>query len=353
MERRPAILDRFARLAFMVAAAVLLLAVSAGAAGAAAAAQLTAAATPATVVYPGTAVVAGALAGESGSVGGAALELFQRPAGTAAEWSPAGSTTTAADGSYSFAVAPDVSTDYQVRYAGGTGVPAAQADVRLPVQPLVTLSGPRSLWLGESARLRGSVAPAHPGATVVIDRRVSGEWQPFLSVALDSASRLSLGWTPAESGFYHLRARLDAHEDHDTGSSPSRRVVVSPPNQHDVPMQYDHYIVIVRHEYRLYYYESGVLARGFDVALGKPGWRTPLGLFRIYGKRRPASGALGACAMFYRHRGGIAIHGTDQPRLVRKGAPRAYSHGCARMLDRHALWLYARVPVGTRVHNLR
>jgi lipoprotein-anchoring transpeptidase ErfK/SrfK len=120
-----------------------------------------------------------------------------------------------------------------------------------------------------------------------------------------------------------------------------------------VPLQYDHYIVIVRHEYRLYYYENGALVRGFDVALGKPGWRTPLGHFRIYGKRKPAGGALGACAMFYRHKGGIAIHGTNQPRLVRRPAPRAYSHGCARMLNRHVLWLYERVPVGTRVHNLR
>ena len=240
-----------------------------------------------------------------------------------------------------------------MRYAGGAGIPAAAADVRLPVQPLVTLSSPQSRWLGESVRLRGSVAPAHPGATVVIDRRVSGVWQPFLSTTLDSASRFSLGWTPAEFGFYRLRARVDADADHDAGTSASRRVIVNRPNAHDVPMQYDHYIVIVRHEYRLYYYESGVLVRGFDVALGKPGYRTPLGLFRIYGKRKPAAGALGACAMFYRHKGGIAIHGTNQPRLIRRSAPRAYSHGCARMLNRHALWLYARAPVGTWVHNLR
>ena len=32
----------------------------------------------------------------------------------------------------------------------------------------VTFSSARSLWLGESVRLRGSVAPSHPGATVAI-----------------------------------------------------------------------------------------------------------------------------------------------------------------------------------------
>ena len=327
MERHPVILRHAAHLVVALAAAVLILLVSAGAAAAAAAAQLTAAASPATVVYPGAALVGGALTGESGAVEGAAIDLFQRPAGTAAEWLPAGSTTTAADGSFSFGVKPEVSTDYQARYAGGAGGAPAQADVRLPVQPRVTFSSARSLWLGESVRLRGSVAPAHPGATVVIERRVSGEWQPLLTATLDSASRFSLGWTPAEYGFYRLRARMDADADHDGGASVSRRVIVNRPNAHDVPMQYEHYIVIVRHQYRLYYYESGVLVRGFDVALGKPGYRTPLGLFRIYGKRKPASGALGACAMFYRQRGGIAIHGTNQPRLIRRGVPRAYSHG--------------------------
>jgi len=93
--------------------------------------------------------------------------------------------------------------------------------------------------------------------------------------------------------------------------------------------------------------------RAFDVALGRPGYRTPLGYFRVYGKRKPAGGALGACAMFYRRQGGIAIHGTNQPELIRRPTPRAYSHGCARMLNHQVLWLYDRVPVGTRIHNLR
>jgi hypothetical protein len=345
--------SRPARLVAMLVAAVLVLALAAGVAAAAGPAQLTASASPATVVYPGAAVVVGTLSSGSGGVTGAVVDLFQRPAGTAAEWLHAGSATTMAGGAFSFPVAPAVSTDYQMRYAGDAGTAPAQADVRLPVQPLVTVSSRQSLWLGESVRLRGSVAPAHPGATVAIERRVSGGWQPYLTVALDDASRFSLPWTPAEYGFYRLRAHMEADAEHDAGASASRRVVVNRPNAHGVPMQYDHYIVIVRHEYRLYYYENGVLVRGFDVALGKPGYRTPLGLFRIYGKRKPAAGALGACAMFYRHKGGIAIHGTNQPGLIRRSVPRAYSHGCARMLNRHALWLYARAPVGTRVHNLR
>jgi lipoprotein-anchoring transpeptidase ErfK/SrfK len=312
------------------------------------------AASPSTIVVGGSAVIAGVLTADSGGVSGASVELVQRPAGTAGEWTTAAApTTTGADGAFSFRVTPSASTDYQARHLGSDGGPAAQADVRVTVLPRLTFSVASSLWPGETLVMRGSVAPAHPAGTmVVIDRKVDGVWQPFLTAALDTSTRFAVRWTPAEYGYYRLRARMDADAEHGPGVSASRTVVVNRPNAHDVPMRYAHYIVIVRHEYRLFYYEHGVLVRGFDVALGRPGYRTPLGLFRIYGKRKPAGGALGACAMFYRRQGGIAIHGTNQPYLIRRPVPRAFSHGCARMLNRQVLWLYARVPVGTRVHNL-
>jgi lipoprotein-anchoring transpeptidase ErfK/SrfK len=188
---------------------------------------------------------------------------------------------------------------------------------------------------------------------VIIDRRVSGAWQPFLTATLDADSRFALPWKPGEFGFYRLRARMEADTEHATGTARSELVIVNRPNAHKVPMRYAHYIVIVRHEYRLYYYEHGAVVRAFNVALGRPGYRTPLGYYRVYGKRKPAGGALGACAMFYRRQGGIAIHGTNEPWLIRRPIPRAFSHGCARMLNGQVLWLYDRVPVGTRIHNLR
>jgi hypothetical protein len=355
MKCRRSILRLSTGLAAALATAVLILGaatVTAEAAGAAATPQLTAAAEPATIVYGSSAVVIGALAGDAGGLSGAALDLYQRPAGSVEAWSAAGSTTTGAGGAYSFSVTPSVSTDYEVRHAGGAGA-EAQAGATIAVQPRLTLSAPGGLWLGESVILRGSVAPAHPAGTVVaIDRKVAGVWQTFLTATLDASSRFVVGWTPSDFGYYRLRARMDADGAHAAGVSALRTVIVNRPNAHRVPLRYAHYVVIVRHEYRLYYYEHGVLVRGFDVALGRPGYRTPLGLFHVYGKRKPAGGALGACAMFYRHQGGIAIHGTNQPQLIRRPTPRDFSHGCARMLNGQALWLFARVPVGTRVHNL-
>ena len=339
----PALLGALA----LAVACVLLLA---GPAAAAAPTTLTATVTPAAVVYHGSATISGTITTGSAPLPSADLSLSAKPAG-AADWAPAGSTKAGADGSFSFTVKPSVSTDYQVAFTATTAQEAAQADVSLGVRPLITTSFPASLWLGGTVLLRGVVGPAHSSGTVVIERRVDAGWQTLGTAAIGN-SRFAFRWTPDAFGYFRLRARMDADAEHDSGVSRSELVTVNRPNAHRVPMRYAHYIVIVRHEYRLYYYEHGALVRGFDVALGRPGYRTPLGFFHIYGKRKPAGGPLGACAMYYRHLGGIAIHGTDQPYLLRRPVPRDFSHGCARMLNGQVLWLYARVPVGTKVHNL-
>lgn len=336
-------------LALAIVVAATLVAPSLAAASEEGPAGLTATVTPAAITYPGSAVISG-----EGAPPGATLLLFARPAGQP-DWptGPVSSATATTAGAYRFSkVKPSVTTEYRVEVRDGD--PPAQAEVRLRVRPRVTASFPAGLWLGGSVRLSGRVEPAHPGGSVTIERRVAGVWEPLVTgVTLDGASRFAHPWKPEEFGFYRLRARMEADDDHDAGASASRQVVVNRPNAHRVPMRFAHYIVIVRHEYRLYYYERGVMVRRFEVALGRPGYATPLGRYRIYGKRKPGGGALGACVMFYRRRGGIAIHGTNEPWLIRRPAPRRYSHGCARMLNSQALWLYARVPVGTRVHNLR
>jgi hypothetical protein len=316
--------------------------------------MLTATAAPTAVVYPASATVGGTVMTGSAPLAGAALSLFAKAAGTT-DWGPepAATTKAKADGSYSFTVKPSVSTAYRVVFAATADQDAAQADASLQVRPLITTSFPASLWLGGTVLLRGSVAPAHAGGTVVVERRVDSGWQQIGTATLGTDSSFAFRWHPDAFGYYRLRVSMDADAAHDRGVSKAKLVTVNRPNAHRVPMRYAHYIVIVRHEYRLYYYEHGVLVRGFDVALGRPGYRTPLGYFHIYGKRKPAGGPLGACAMYYRHLGGIAIHGTNEPWLLSRPVPRDFSHGCARMYNSQALWLYERVPTGTTVHNIR
>jgi hypothetical protein len=220
------------------------------------------------------------------------------------------------------------------------------------VVPQVRLLVPGGVWLGDVATVKVTVDPALVGAPIALETQVGGEWSVEATGTLDAASLVRFSWRPRTYGPARLRASLPAGEGYEAAVSASHRLLVNRPNRHHVLYKYAHYIVIVVHEYRLYYYEHGAVVRAFDVALGRPGYRTPLGTFHIYYKRRPAGGALGACAMFYRHKGGIAIHGTDQPHLLRR-FPRAFSHGCARMYNSHALWLYDRVPKGTTVRNVR
>ncbi len=240
-------------------------------------------------------------------------------------------------------IAPALAVAPAGAWAAGPGAAAA---------PSVTLQAPRSLWLGDTVTLMVTVSPAVPGGLVAIEREEAGKWVPLAGGALDETSRLSVVWEPDAFGFVRLRASLAAGSEYAAGVSATRKLVVNRPNKHDVPYRFAHYIVIVVHEYKLYYYEHGENMRTFRVALGRPGYRTPIGRFHIYARRRPGGGPLGACVMYYHQPGGIAIHGTDEPGLLGR-FPRPFSHGCARMYNSQALWLYARCPRGTPVHNIR
>ncbi len=289
------------------------------------------------------------------SVPGALLTLSAR-AGDAA-WAPVASTVAAAEGEFAFAdvPAPSSTTEYAVVFEGDGEHAPATVSLTVTVLPLVTLTAPATVWLapGEAFRLSGAVAPSHPGRGIFIDRRrPDGTWLQIAEATLDADSRFALDLASEQFGQLPLRARFDADADHGAGVSTTRSVVVNRHNAHRVPYRYAHYIVTVVHEYTLYYYEHGEMLRSFRVALGRPGYRTPIGTYAIYYKRRPGGGALGSCAMFYRRAGGIAIHGTNQPGLLSR-FPRPFSHGCARMYNAEALWLYYRCPVGTPVRNVR
>ena len=251
---------------------------------------------------------------------------------------------------------PHVSATFRLDYAGDAAWASAQAEVTVGVAPHLSLSATyrKPLFRGDRVTFHLVVSPDRPGAVVELQRQEGDAWVRFKSVTLDANSRATAHWAADPAMRVAVRAFLAADADFSETSSETIRMFVNPANAHRVPFRFPQYIVIVVHEYKLYYYEQGVMRRSFNVALGRPGFPTPIGTFHIYDKRKPGGvPALGACAMFYRHRGGIAIHGTDQPYLLNNPLPRNYSHGCARMYNTQALWLYARCPVGTTVHNLR
>lgn len=125
-------------------------------------------------------------------------------------------------------------------------------------------------------------------------------------------------------------------------------------------------IVIVKHEYRLYYLFNGCFVRDFAVGLGKEG-STPEAKFVIWEKIRnpvwnPRAGVvipygdprniLGTRWMAFKDSNeyrGFGIHGTSDPVSIGQDA----SSGCVRMLREDVERLFEWTPRGTRVTILR
>lgn len=282
------------------------------------------------------------------------------PAGTAVavsrcrvgetDFVPVESLITGATGGFVSTPAPAVNTTYRVAYAGDASYAPASAELEVRVRPRITTRFPKSLWLGDAISLRGRVAPAHPGAQVTVERKISGVWQDFATVTLEDDSTFATPFKPTSPGFKYFRVRMAADAEHAVAITTSRRVVVNNPNPHGIPLAYPHYIVIDHSEFRLYYYEHGRVIKKWPCVLGKPSTPTPLGHFKIYAKQPNPGNVMGPYLLAYY--GAIGIHGTNQPGLIKR-FPRAFSHGCARLTNAQITWLYPRVPVGTPVWNIR
>lgn len=123
-------------------------------------------------------------------------------------------------------------------------------------------------------------------------------------------------------------------------------------------------IVLVLKERKLYLYEDNKISKVFSVAIGKSGWRTPTGNFKIIDKiMNPAwtnfktgkivkpgkNNPLGSRWLeFYKVPNtpdSIGFHGTSDLNSIGKDA----SHGCVRMYPKDVEFLYDFVDIGTSV----
>jgi hypothetical protein len=97
------------------------------------------------------------------------------------------------------------------------------------------------------------------------------------------------------------------------------------------------------------YVEAGAVARVLHLSSGKPGYETPAGTYRIGRKYTrdwsvPYSVWLPWASYFV---GGVAFHESASVPVT------PASHGCVRLPNGDARWLYDRTPVGTQVVVLR
>lgn len=121
-------------------------------------------------------------------------------------------------------------------------------------------------------------------------------------------------------------------------------------------------LVIKLSDRRVYLYRNNILETSYPIAIGKAGWETPVGSYKIIEMQRDpswqhpwtgkvippgAENPLGArwIGFWTDGRNFIGFHGTPQEKLVGQ----AVSHGCVRMRNKDILSLYAQVNIGTPV----
>jgi lipoprotein-anchoring transpeptidase ErfK/SrfK len=113
---------------------------------------------------------------------------------------------------------------------------------------------------------------------------------------------------------------------------------------------------------RVYVYQDNKLKVSYPIAVGKTGWETPIGSYKVIDMQRnpawehPLNGTvippgpdnplgLRWIAFWTDGRDFIGFHGTPDEKLVGQ----AVSHGCIRMRNKDVLALYALVKLGTPV----
>lgn len=285
-------------------------------------------------------------------VAGATLTLSRKYAGEA-DFTVVATVDADAAGVATWAQRPAANATYRAEYAkdGEAWSPVA-AEVEVGVRPRLRLrvTAPKLLLKGRPISCAVTVWPAHPGGTVVLQRRGKDGWETLQTLTLSDESAARTTWRTDRAGKLIVRARVAADAEHRVGvSSAWRRNVVDPRNPYGVPSRYPRLILVDLSKYKLYYHEHGQVVRVFDCVLGRPGLPTPRGHFKIYAKDPSMGGPYGPRRL--RYLGLYAIHGTNEPWLLQRH-PRNYSHGCTRLANTNILWLYSRVRVGTPVWNV-
>jgi lipoprotein-anchoring transpeptidase ErfK/SrfK len=135
----------------------------------------------------------------------------------------------------------------------------------------------------------------------------------------------------------------------------------------DLASRYPAYIVVDRAAFRLRFYQHLRLTSTYEIAVGRQGLETPVGLYDVQWKQTnpswyvPNSAWAGALAgktippgpddpikaRWMAFDGGAGIHGIDPSEYGSIG--QTASHGCVRMRIPDVIALYARTPVGTPV----
>jgi len=188
---------------------------------------ITIAAKPAVVVYTGATTLSGRLAGAKAGVVVRLEQDDTRPYGDG--YTATGPTATVANnGMYSFTVKPLLNTQYRVVAQASPPVTSAATLVRVRMRVGLTLSD-LTPARGSRVRFSGTVAPAHDGRTVFIQKRSpSGQFMTIARTTLRDAGEAKSTYSRrvrvSRDGVYRVKVAGDA--DHVNGLSRLRSVTV-------------------------------------------------------------------------------------------------------------------------------
>jgi lipoprotein-anchoring transpeptidase ErfK/SrfK len=227
-----------------------------------------------------------------------------------------------------------------VRSSDGLSSTAAISVVswQRPVPP--TLMSPSN---GYGARSQGIVVKAGPG-TSRISLTVNGH--AISAKAVVPGQIVNMGTVGLGAGVNSIQLDASNPVSKTTGIFRVKRL--------DYP--WPTCIVIVKHEFRLYWVRDGFLVKAYPIAIGKPSTPTPSRTWRIdakyitdwggvYGPRKMRLfKQVGPDSFTYT---GYGIHGTNQEWVIGTAA----SHGCIRMYNRDIMQLFPQVPLGTMVQT--
>ncbi len=183
---------------------------------------------PRTIVYGGETTISGGLTTTDGTpLAGKAVKLYVRKRGTTT-WGLLSTRTTASNGTFSGTHAALSSVEYQARFAAGSGYAAAVDDTRVYVRPIMTASlSAKTVRLGSTLTLRGTVTPAHPGDTVLRQQYVDGKWVTLATATLSSSSSYSFSFKPTTKGTKYYRVYKQTDTDHAWVKSATQKLAVS------------------------------------------------------------------------------------------------------------------------------
>jgi peptidoglycan hydrolase-like protein with peptidoglycan-binding domain len=184
---------------------------------------LTAAAGPVTLAYNHKTVIKGTLTrtDNGDALSGKTVEVWRKMSGEDAYRRVYRVTTSSAGVAAYPTLNQLTNTHWYLKFAGDPLWAASQgATLAALVAPRITWSlSAKEVEQNVAVTLHGTVAPAHPGRTIALQRYFDGAWHGVTSAALSSTSKVAFSIRKSTVGARYYRMVTSAHGDHTTGKT--------------------------------------------------------------------------------------------------------------------------------------